>query len=362
MWVSNPYSKMLTKLNLSEEEILRLNHERYHHPSAKVQKKMHIIYIKATQSGISNTKIGDLLGIHRNTVSSCIHLYLKSGIEGLCKNNYHPSSGILDYHAATILTSLTDQPVCSINEAVDRIKDLTGIQRKPTTVRRFLHKQGFRYRKMGSIPGKVNPEKQKEWVEDILNPYIKQAQENHLHLFFSDAAHFTLSSFVCMIWSICRIFLKTSHGRNRINVLGAIDAVTKDVTTLINTTYITAETIMEFLRQLKVKYPEKPIAIIMDNAKYQRCEAVQKVAEKLNITLIFLPPYSPNLNIIERLWKFTKKKVLYAKYYSKAEDFHNAIEKFFCEINENYKEDLQKLMTLKFQMFEQDNIAQECPV
>lgn len=132
-----------------------------------------------------------------------------------------------------------------------------------------------------------------------------------------------------MIWSLCRIFLKTSHGRNRINVLGAIDAVIKEVTTLINTTYITAETIMAFLQQLKVKYPEKPIVIIMDNAKYQRCKAVQEVADTLNITLLFLPPYSPNLNIIERLWKFTKKKVLYAKYYSKAEEFHEAIENFF---------------------------------
>lgn len=96
----------------------------------------------------------------------------------------------------------------------------------------------------------------------------------------------------------------------------------------------------------------------MDNAKYQRCKAVQEVADTLNITLLFLPPYSPNLNIIERLWKFTKKKVLYAKYYSKAEEFHEAIENFFFDINEKYNEDLQKLMTLKFQMFEQENIAQ----
>jgi hypothetical protein len=76
-------------------------------------------------------------------------------------------------------------------------------------------------------------------MEETLNPAIEQAQKGEIELLFVDAAHFILSAFLCMVWSTVRIFLKTSHGRNRINVLGAVNAVTKQVTTHINTTYIT---------------------------------------------------------------------------------------------------------------------------
>ena len=109
-------------------------------------------------------------------------------------------------------------------------------------------------------------------------------------LLFSDAVHFTLSSFVCNVWSRKRVYLKTAAGRNRLNVLGAVDAVTKEVFT-----YITVE---------------------KDKAK------------NLGIELLFLPPYSPNLNIIERLWKFIKKSVLYGRYYDKPAKFHQAIKIF----------------------------------
>jgi hypothetical protein len=80
-----------------------------------------------------------------------------------------------------------------------------------------------------------------------------------------------MSAFLCMVWSQARIFLRTSHGRNRINILGAVNAVSKEVSTLINTTYITAETIMKFLILLKEKYSQKSICLVLDNAKYQHC-------------------------------------------------------------------------------------------
>ena len=168
---------------------------------------------------------------------------------------------------------------------------------------------------MGQIPGKVNTDEQKQWLENTLEPVIEQARQGKCHLLFFDAAHFVLSAFLCMVWCRVRIFLKTSSGRNRINVLGAVDAISKQVTTYINTTYITSQTIVGFLIQLRLRYVDLPIVLVMDNAKYQHCQLVLDNAESLNIKLLFLPPYSPNLNIIERLWKFTKKKILYAKYY-----------------------------------------------
>ena len=347
---------MLTELHLREDEIRHLNYQRFHYPCPRVQKRLHAVYLKATQNKMSNSKIGELVDLHCNSVSAFIRIYRSSGIEGLYFNDHYSPGSELDSHSSSILESLSQTPVCSINQAILRIEELTGIRRKPTQVRAFLHKHGFKYRKMGSIPGKVDPEQQKQFLERDLHPVIEQAKQGLCHLLFCDAAHFTLSCFICMIWSLKRVFLKTSHGRNRMNVLGAVNAITKEVTTLINTTYVSADTIKEFLDQLKMKYPSKPITLVLDNAKYQHCETVKEKAEQLGITLLFLPPYSPNLNIIERIWKFTKKKILYAKYYENALRFHQTIMLFFEQINQKHNEDLKKLLTLKFQLFDNTGI------
>ena len=189
-------------------------------------------------------------------------------------------------------------------------------------------------------------------MKEKLEPAIEEAQKGECHLLFMDAAHFILEPFICALWCVARLFVKASSGRNRINVLGVVNALTKEVITISNTTYITAQTIVDFLKQLKKHYGDKPLKIVLDNARYQHCKLVEDVAKQLNITLLFLPSYSPNLNIIERLWKFTKKKILYAKYYETPIIFHQAITGFFQTINQKYNADLNKLLTLKFQFFE----------
>ena len=301
---------------------------------------------------MSNESIGRIVCCHRNSISRWIKSYQSGGLSSLFELHYHYPQSLLEEYKDIIEESLNTSPVQNINEAVLRIEEVTGIIRKPTQVRAFLCKHGYRYRKMGQIPGKADAQKQEKWLES-LQPYIRKAEKGECHLLFSDAAHFTLSAFICMVWSVCRIFLKTASGRNRINVLGTVDAVTKEVITCINTTYITAETIVDFLHQLKIHYKEKPIAIVMDNARYQHCQLVLDKAEELNIEILFLPPYSPNLNIIERLWKFTKKKVLYGKFYQSPELFHNAIRAFFEQINQKYISELETLLTLKFQIIKE---------
>ena len=159
-----------------------------------------------------------------------------------------------------------------------------------------------------------------------------------------------------MVWSRFRIFLKTSSGRNRINVLGALHAISKEVTTHINTSYINAQVIVDFMVQIKSQYADLPIVLVMDNAKYQHCNLVLEKAKSLNITILFLPAYSPNLNIIERLWKFTKKKILYAKYYDTPTKFHQAVTDFFLkDMNKKYKTELETLLTLNFQLWDKDD-------
>ncbi len=110
-----------------------------------------------------------------------------------------------------------------------------------------------------------------------------------------------MGGFLGFIWCRSRKFIQTPSGRKRFNVLGALNALTKEITAVTNDSYINSESVCELLEKLRKQHPDQPITLFLDNAKYQHCNLVKEEAQKLGIELLFLPPYSPNLNLIERL-------------------------------------------------------------
>ena len=113
---------------------------------------------------------------------------------------------------------------------------------------------------------------------------------------------------------------------------------------------------LKYLKKLDDLKLTIPITLVLDNARYQKCKVVQNLAEELGIELLYLPPYSPNLNLIERLWKFVKKKCLYAKYYEDFSRFSSAISDCLDEAHLKYKKELDSLLTDRFQTFEKSQI------
>lgn len=184
-----------------------------------------------------------------------------------------------------------------------------------------------------------------------MEPLVEQAQAGKLHLFFVDAAHFVMLPFLGYLYSLTVRFLKAASGRQRFSVLGALHAITKEVITITDHGYINATSVCALLQKLYDQFTDLPIVLIMDNARYQRCLLVTQKAADLKIQIIFLPPYSPNLNLIERLWKFVKKKVLYNQYYPLYEQFHKAISNCLTQTGTTYKPDLETLLVPKFQSF-----------
>ena len=340
--------------NLSPAEIETLRYERYAFPHPMVQKRIYSVYLKVISS-YSNEQIGFITGLHSNTVAYWITVYEQQGYEGLLSNNYGTNQSQLEEHGESILFSFQEQPPRSAREAAERIKAMSGVERSPEQVRVFMKRHGLRFIKCGHLPAKTDSQTQHQWVEEKLKPAIEAARKGKVHLFFVDAVHFVLQPFLCCLWCVARVFIKAASGRNRINVLGAVHAISKKIVTIINTGYINADTLVDFLKLLKKKFSDKPIVIVLDNVRYQHCRVVMDAAQALGIRLLFLPPYSPNLNIIERLWKFAKKKILYARYYDKPKEFHAAIEHFFKNINKNYKVELTSLLILKFQFFDNKN-------
>ncbi len=174
-----------------------------------------------------------------------------------------------------------------------------------------------------------------------------------------DAAHFVFGPFLGILWCFTRLFVKAPSGRERLNVLAALNAKTHALVTVTNQSYINAQSVCELLNQLAIRHGQTPITVVLDNARYQRCKLVQELAIRLGIELLFLPPYSPNLNLIERFWKFVKKHCLYSRYYPDSATFQQAILSFIATAPSMYKTELESLLTLKFQTFQDVPIVPE---
>jgi transposase len=184
---------------------------------------------------------------------------------------------------------------------------------------------------------------------------MSKAINGTLALLFLDGSHFVMGcDFLGYIYGKTRRFIKTFSGRKRYNVLGALNFVTKKVTTVANDAYITASEVCEMLRKVAFEYAGKPVHIVLDNARYQKCEIVTALANELGIVLHYIPPYSPNLNLIERLWKHVKSR-LRLKYYDRFDVFKSTIESIIADTEKGSKKQIDKLIGEPVQIF--DNLV-----
>lgn len=176
-----------------------------------------------------------------------------------------------------------------------------------------------------------------------------------------DASHFVWQNFLGFLWCLARVWVKSPSGRQRFNVLGALNAVTYEVLAVCNDSYINAWSVIEMLWRLRKRHLKTgiPITIVLDNARYQKCFLVAFTASLMGIELLFLPPYSPNLNLIERYWKFLKKRCLQSKSYDSFGEFTASIESFIEIAPKKYEEELKTLLTWQFQVFDKGE-KREC--
>ena len=182
---------------------------------------------------------------------------------------------------------------------------------------------------------------------------MDEAKKGQRTVLFVDAAHFVMGAFLGMVWCFVRLLLPSASGRQRYNVLGAYDPITHQAITVTNDTYINQSVFCTFLDKIANTYAGTayPITLVLDNARYQKCQSVADKAAELGIELLYLPPYSPNLNLIERLWRFVKKQVLYSKHYNKFNEFKNSIDSCLDNLSTKYKSKMQSLMSMRFQLF-----------
>ena len=159
------------------------------------------------------------------------------------------------------------------------------------------------------------------WLSSVIMPNMTVDLPRIIH----GTNHSIHSAFIGFLRCFERLFIKSSAGRKRFNVLGALNAITHELIMVTNASYINAESICELFHKIAALGLIIPITLILDNARYQKCALVFELAQSLNIELLYLTTYFPNLNLIERLWKFVKKQCLYSVYYPDFSSFKFAI-------------------------------------
>lgn len=340
----------MIEIHLTSQEIQDLN-EAIDDPSHSEKTKIKLLVIRMRHEGAKTGFIAKCLNLHGNTVTNYLNEFQSGKLPATLEDRYYKPTSSLDPFLACLKCSFLASPVADAKQAVERIQQLTGIRLSESQARRFMKNLGLKLRKTAPVPGKCDHQLQFDFYTREMLPRLEEARLGERKVLFVDAAHFVLGAFLGLIWCFQRIFLKTSPGRQRYNILGAIDSHSQEFTSIRTTENINALTIVSLLDLVRKKYPVIPISLVMDNARYQHCNAVKAHAARMNVELLFLPPYSPNLNLIERVWKLTKKKCLTNKYHKDFSSFRTAIDQCLDDFEDRLKPELKSLLALNFQFF-----------
>ena len=343
-------------LELTKEQLDELHKEATENPCVRARKKCWVVYLKG--KGYAHKEIADVVRVDEDTVTEYLRKYRDGGLPRLLAEDYRKGSGRLDAHSERLKKIFEDTPPHTVNQAIEMIERETGLRLKNSACRAFLRKLGMKCRRCGLVPGKAPDDEkqlqaQQEFHDNRLQPRLEEAKQGRRTLLFVDAAHFVMGAFLGMLWCFVRQLLPSSCGRKRYNVLGAYDPIRQEAVTLTNETVVNQVTFCALLDKIASRYVGTglPITLVLDNARYQKCRSVFERAEELGIELLYLPAYSPNLNLIERLWRFVKKQVLYSTHYDKFASFKESIDSCLRDIGTRFKSKMQTLMTLNFQLF-----------
>lgn len=338
--------------SFTEDELQGLAHDRYHHPDPKVQRRMDILWLK--YHGLTHDRIAAIAGVARATVQRCLDDYLAGGLDRVRQHSPGGSRSLLEQHRTSLEEHFRQHPPPTVHAAQQVIEQQTGLRRGETQVRRFLQRLGLRPRRVAAIPLPPNtpPDEhtrvQQAFVAEQLEPKLAEARAGQRDVWFVDASHFVYAAMLGWVWCWVRQYVRSAAGRKRYSVLGALHAVSHRMLTVTTHTYVNAQTVGELLQALAAASVGRPLTVVLDNARYQKCAVVTALAARLGIELLYLPSYSPNLNLIERVWKYVKKQ-LRASFCTDYAAYTSTIDRVLSELPNTRKPDMDTLLTHNFQ-------------
>lgn len=336
----------MNKLILNQDQLNALRREHRRAKNKRDADKIKVIYSLAI--GHSLAEVASILMIDEETLRNYRDSYQRGGIPELLKTNHKGSQCKLVEQEIVLLKEELESTIhLTTQSVINFVSSTFGITYTQSGMRDVLHRIGYEYKKPKLVPGNPDIELQEFFAEEYEK--FMESKPSDVVVLFLDAVHPEHNTMAAYGWIRRgeKRELKTNSGRQRLNLHGAINAETYEVT-LIESKTVDQESTVELLSAIEQKYfMESMIYIILDNARYHYSRAVKEYLNGKNIKLVFLPAYSPNLNLIERLWKFFKKKVLYNQYYKDIKDFRQGCIEFFRNLGQHYDE-INRFMSAGF--------------
>ncbi len=319
----------MKNFELSPEEIKKL---RFAHRIEKRKSKAYRINaVILLGSGWTVKQVSEALLLDEDTLSNYIKKYKEGGFYNLLKTLHQGSKPLLNQAQISQLCEELDRTTYLTTLSIRAfIEEAFGIKYSQSGATNLLHQLGFTYKKPKLVPANADEQAQDEFIKFYLDFMEKKPSDEIV--FFADGVHPQHNSLPGYGWIRKGEDreLKSNTGRSRFNIHGAMNAETFETTIIASESNIDQESTITLFKQLLILYPTaKKIHVILDNAKYHYSKAVRDFASTNKINLVYLPTYSPELNLIERLWKVFKKNVIYNKYYEKFDSFKKACLDFF---------------------------------
>jgi len=315
----------MKQINLTLKKKIEL--EAKHDKTRDGKKRDRIKAVLLHAEGWSTPMIAQALRLHETSVNRHLNDYLGKG--KLEPENGGSKSYLSPEQRIDVIQHLEENTYRYSYQIIDYIWKAHKIRFSVAGLNKWLHRNHFSYKLPKGIPHKFDREKQAEFIKHY-NAFKAQAIDEPI--LFIDAMHPTQATKVSCGWirKGKNKPIETTGSRTRLNIVGAIDL--NDISSAIIKRYekVNGETMQEFLETIREKYrSQMVIHIVLDGAGYHKSKDFIKKAGELNIELHYLPPYSPNLNPIERLWKVMNEYVRNNKYFSTAKQFRDKIDEFF---------------------------------
>ncbi len=300
--------------------------------------------------GLSMEAIQMSLTLDDNTIRRYVKAFQEKGLKRYMEDGYHPYSGKLTEEQEQASGSHLDEFLYLDAQSIcDHVLQAHGVKYSISGMRDLLHRIGFVYKKTKAVPSKAEEVEQRAFLEQVLPGLLEEVAAGEAEVYFADGAHPTHNTKTGQGWIRKgeNFEIDCNSGRKRVNINAAVRATKPEHLAYDIAESVNAQSTQGLCRKLLKKHPGKTIHLICDNAPYNRCSWLQAWASKQRIEFVFLPAYSPNLNLIERLWRFLRKEAIHSIYYDTYAKFRKGIIHFLENVKE-HKEALRKLLTLNF--------------
>jgi transposase len=323
---------------------------RAHRGALNVREAYRINAVILLAAGWSAQQVGTALLLDPDSVRTYFKRYQHGGLDELLRMSFIGSEALLnDTQLRELEVHLRLHLHHTVQAVIRWVEEHFGVRYARSGMTAVLHRRHFVFKKTKRIPGKAQAKQQQEFITEYHK--LKENKGKNEVMLFMDATHPQHNPIVGRGW-IKRgqdVTILSNTGRQRLNINGVIDIERLSAEVRFEAT-VNAETTLNVLKQIEQANPlAAKITIICDNARYYRARAITNYLDHSRITLKFLPPYSPNLNLIERFWKFFKGKVLYDHYYATFTEYKNACQQFFANLG-NHAQQLRTLLTENFEI------------